>query len=52
MQKLDQIFENISKEELAKIIRANKAKLAMYNLKGYLPVKFIELVGKRLSIEK
>ncbi|ASW43045.1 NAD(P)/FAD-dependent oxidoreductase [Clostridium isatidis] len=45
-------LKNISKEELAKIIRANKAKLAMYNLKGYLPVKFIELVGKRLSIEK
>ncbi|MBU5454831.1 NAD(P)/FAD-dependent oxidoreductase [Caproiciproducens sp. MSJ-32] len=45
-------LKNISKEELSKIIRSNKSKLAIHNLKGYLPSKFVELIGKRLNIEK
>lgn len=45
-------LRNKSKDELSKIIRSNKGKLAIHNLKGYLPGKFIEIIGKNLGIEK
>lgn len=47
--KLD-LLTNLSKEELSNIIRSNPTKIAINNLKGYLPQNYIKFVGEQLNI--
>jgi len=43
---------DISKEELSKVIRSNPTKIAINNLKGYLPQNYIKFVGEHLNISE
>lgn len=47
--KLD-LLTNLSKEELSNIIRSNPTKIAINNLKGYLPQNYIKFVAEQLNI--